>query len=247
MHHVVHRVIASRSVLRTSMLMILVGAFLPHSALAQQAPANQSAPQVISCVSTKGQRQVCTADTAAGVALLRSTGESSCLLGKTWGYDDAGVWVFDGCGGEFALGSTGEASGASDFVGTFEPYGQLRTHLAALQRHRGGAGQRHPRRHQFQNPRHSQDVRRHRVGSESRSELDAVQPLRVGAWRLWRRRDRHQSSLHCTPWFCRHRFRTAGPGGHREAESRPLRRHQLHDRPIQCVWRSGNINLRGGY
>src|SRR6185503_20303506 len=95
MHHVVHRVIASRSVLRTSMLVILVGAFWPHSALAQQTPANQSAPQVVSCVSTKGQRQVCTAVTAAGVALLRSTGESSCLLGKTWGYDDAGVWVFD--------------------------------------------------------------------------------------------------------------------------------------------------------
>jgi len=130
MHHVAHRVIASRSVLRTSMLVILIGAFWPHSALAQQAPANQSAPQVISCVSTKGQRQVCAAVTAAGVALLRSTGESSCLLGKTWGYDDAGVWVFDGCGGEFALGSTGEATGASDFVGTFEPYGQLRTHLA---------------------------------------------------------------------------------------------------------------------
>jgi predicted porin len=64
--------------------------------------------------------------------LLRSTGESSCLLGKTWGYDDAGVWVFDGCGGEFALGSTSEASGGSDFVGTFEPYGQLRTHLAGF-------------------------------------------------------------------------------------------------------------------
>jgi len=64
--------------------------------------------------------------------LLRSTGESSCLLGKTWGYDDAGIWVFDGCGGEFAVGSTSETSGGSDFIGTFEPYGQLRTHLAAF-------------------------------------------------------------------------------------------------------------------
>ena len=54
MHHVVHRVLASRSVLRTSMLVILVGAFWPHSALAQQAPANQSAPQVISCVVHEG-------------------------------------------------------------------------------------------------------------------------------------------------------------------------------------------------
>ena len=132
MYHVVHSVVSSRSVFRISMLLILAGAFLPHDALAQQAPANQSLPQVISCVSMKGQRQVCAANTAAGVALLRSTGESSCLLGKTWGYDDAGVWVFDGCGGEFAVGSTTEASGGSDFVGTFEPYGQLRTHLAGF-------------------------------------------------------------------------------------------------------------------
>ncbi len=114
------------------MLLILAGASSPHSALAQQAPANQSLPQVITCVSKMGERQVCAADTAAGVALLRSTGGSSCLLGKTWGYDNAGVWVSDGCGGEFALGSTTEASGGNDFVGTFEPYGQWRTHLAAF-------------------------------------------------------------------------------------------------------------------
>ena len=29
----------------------------------------------------------------------RSSGESPCLLGKTWGYDDKGVWVSDGCSG----------------------------------------------------------------------------------------------------------------------------------------------------
>jgi predicted porin len=115
-----------------SMLLIQAGAFFPLSAFAQQAPASQSVPHVITCISKKGERQVCPADAAAGVALLRSTGESSCLLGKTWGYDDAGIWVSDGCGGEFAVGSTSEASGGNDFVGTFEPYGQLRTHLAAF-------------------------------------------------------------------------------------------------------------------
>jgi len=132
MYDVVQRVLTSRSVFRMSMVLLLAGAFVPESAVAQQTPATQSLPQVISCVAKKGERQVCAADTAAGVALLRSTGESSCLLGKTWGYDDKGVWVFDGCGGEFAIGSTKEASEASDFVGTFEPYGQLRTHLAGF-------------------------------------------------------------------------------------------------------------------
>ena len=27
----------------------------------------------------------------------------------------------------------------------------------------------------------------------------------------------------------------------------PLRCHQLHDRPIQRVWRPGHVNLRGGH
>ncbi len=45
MYHVVHSVLTSRSVFRMSMLLILAGALLPDSALAQPAPANQSAAQ----------------------------------------------------------------------------------------------------------------------------------------------------------------------------------------------------------
>jgi hypothetical protein len=48
-----------------------------------------------------GERQVCAGDTSAGVALVKSTGPAACLLGKTWGYDDKGVWVSNGCNGEF--------------------------------------------------------------------------------------------------------------------------------------------------
>jgi len=116
-----------------SVFFTLLSAFLTVCAQAQQAPTSQSTTSVITCVSKKGERQVCKADTAAGVALLHSTGDSTCLLGKNWGYDDAGIWVSDGCGGEFAVGGTKEASGASNFVGMFEPYGQLRTHFAAFQ------------------------------------------------------------------------------------------------------------------
>jgi hypothetical protein len=58
----------------------------------------------ITCQSRAGERQQCAADTSAGVALIKSTGESSCLLGKTWGYDDTGMWVAGGCSGEFQLG-----------------------------------------------------------------------------------------------------------------------------------------------
>jgi hypothetical protein len=61
--------------------------------------ANQAA--AVSCVSKPGQRTHCAADTSAGVVLQRSFGEAPCLLGKSWGYDQAGIWVSDGCSGDF--------------------------------------------------------------------------------------------------------------------------------------------------
>ena len=121
-------------------LMAITLIVVPCMAAAQQQQVSVSATpgqppspqQIVTCTSTAGQRQVCAADTAAGVALLRSTGSAACLLGKTWGYDDKGIWVFDGCGAEFGLGSTQEGTGGNEFLGMFEPYGQIRTHLAAF-------------------------------------------------------------------------------------------------------------------
>jgi hypothetical protein len=55
------------------------------------------------CESQTAQRQHCAADTSSGVVLAKSTGPAACLLGKTWGYDDKGVWVTDGCGGGRAI------------------------------------------------------------------------------------------------------------------------------------------------
>jgi hypothetical protein len=69
---------------------------------ARQAPAAQSATVV--CTSQEGARQHCPADTSAGVALQRSLAAAACLLGKTWGYDSDGIWVTEGCSGEFVLG-----------------------------------------------------------------------------------------------------------------------------------------------
>jgi len=64
----------------------------------------------LTCRSEPGGRSQCAADTSAGVALVKSIGPSACLLGKTWGYDNAGVWVADGCSGEFQLGQTAGAA-----------------------------------------------------------------------------------------------------------------------------------------
>jgi hypothetical protein len=62
------------------------------------------AQNTILCESKEGQRQYCPAKTSDGVALIRSTGTAPCLLGKTWGYDDGGIYTSDGCGGEFVAG-----------------------------------------------------------------------------------------------------------------------------------------------
>jgi len=63
----------------------------------------------VSCGSKAGERSHCAADTSRGVVLLTSSGEAACLLGKTWGYDESGIWVSDGCSGEFAAGESVDA------------------------------------------------------------------------------------------------------------------------------------------
>jgi hypothetical protein len=69
---------------------------------AAQAPAPPQ-PTRVTCASAPGGREHCAANTSSGVVLARSTGEAACLLGKTWGYDDTGVWVSDGCTAEFVV------------------------------------------------------------------------------------------------------------------------------------------------
>ncbi len=86
--------------------------------------------------------------------MLRPTGEAACLLGRNWGYDDQGVWVSEGCGGDFGTGSASRAAAPTndaaalahsieqtaaietattgtnptkDYTGGFQPYGSMRT------------------------------------------------------------------------------------------------------------------------
>jgi hypothetical protein len=76
----------------------------PQSAEPQSASTPAATQPTVTCSSSPGTRELCAADTSAGVALMNSTGEAPCLLGKTWGYDDTGIWVSDGCSGEFIAG-----------------------------------------------------------------------------------------------------------------------------------------------
>ena len=99
-----------RNSLREGTLAAGLGLLVPTPTLAREAPA---AAQLI-CESSAAERQVCPGETSAGVALIRSTGSAPCLLGKTWGYDDEGVWVSDGCSGEFVVGRAPAATVEKD-------------------------------------------------------------------------------------------------------------------------------------
>ena len=137
--------------------------YLPFAAMAmgwvadlhaETSAVGASVSSIVSCVSKGKERQQCPADTRAGIVMLRPTGEAACLLGRNWGYDDQGVWVSEGCGGEFATGSTSRTTvrvsattepvlpavpksematvttGVNPevhYTGAFQPYGSFRT------------------------------------------------------------------------------------------------------------------------
>ncbi|HVS31658.1 MAG TPA: DUF3011 domain-containing protein [Thermoanaerobaculia bacterium] len=66
--------------------------------------AGKTALRTVVCQSLPGERYHCEADTRFGVALIGENGESDCILERTWGFDEKGVWVAEGCGGQFGLG-----------------------------------------------------------------------------------------------------------------------------------------------
>ena len=97
-----------RTVCRTNVLLagLLAAALRAESQGPVDPPPVAPAAIVISCKSETG-RTSCPADTSRGVVLVRSTGAAACLLGKTWGYDDTGVWVSDGCSADFLVRAAG--------------------------------------------------------------------------------------------------------------------------------------------
>ena len=57
----------------------------------------------VRCESEDGKRNVCNANAARGVGLVRQLGTTTCVLNGNWGYDANGIWVTDGCRAEFAV------------------------------------------------------------------------------------------------------------------------------------------------
>ncbi len=68
----------------------------------------------VTCAATSAERTYCAGDVSSGVVLITSTGSGECLLGRTWGYDQRGVWVTDQCSGEFAFGGLSQQTTTPD-------------------------------------------------------------------------------------------------------------------------------------
>ncbi len=60
--------------------------------------------RTIVCESHRGTYQYCRVDTEGKARLKNQLSRAPCQLDSTWGYDHRGVWVDDGCRGEFTVG-----------------------------------------------------------------------------------------------------------------------------------------------
>ncbi len=60
--------------------------------------------QRLTCSSDDGRRHYCNADTRGGrVTMVRQRSGSQCVQGRTWGYDQRGIWVDRGCRADFEV------------------------------------------------------------------------------------------------------------------------------------------------
>lgn len=66
----------------------------------------------IHCGSQGYRYHYCGANTEGHVRLQNQTSRAACIQGRTWGYDNGGVWVNNGCSADFEVGGSSSSSGA---------------------------------------------------------------------------------------------------------------------------------------
>ena len=90
--------------MRLSRYVFLLAALFPFAAATRA--------QTVTCSSSAGddEKHYCQADTRYGARLVKQTSTVECVEGKTWGWDEEGVWVERGCGGQFEMGKAEAAA-----------------------------------------------------------------------------------------------------------------------------------------
>jgi hypothetical protein len=89
-------------------------------ALTERSFRARTGGRIVTCESQDGKRQVCQTSTTGGVAVAMQLSQSSCVQGRSWGYDKNGIWVDEGCRAQFVVGG-----GKSDFGRPFERLDQI--------------------------------------------------------------------------------------------------------------------------
>ena len=82
---------------------IAVGALWAQSASAQVDAQRYGSDRTVRCDSNDNRVRQCPADTRGGVRLLRQVSKASCIEGRSWGWDPNGIWVSNGCRGDFQV------------------------------------------------------------------------------------------------------------------------------------------------
>ena len=83
----------SARMLSTAGLTLALGLGAAGAAQAQYNDYGYGDSGSIRCESDSGRYRRCNADTRGGVRLSRQLSSSSCIQGRSWGYDRNGVWV----------------------------------------------------------------------------------------------------------------------------------------------------------
>lgn len=59
--------------------------------------------QTVRCESNDNRRRHCSASIRYDVVLQRQLSDTRCIQGRNWGWDRSGIWVDEGCRGEFGV------------------------------------------------------------------------------------------------------------------------------------------------
>ena len=89
----------------------LASALLTAALVAPTLPT--AAARQLQCNSSGGSYNYCPADTRGGVSLVDQQSRARCDYGDTWGFDNGGVWVSNGCRAVFEIGRRGESHSSS--------------------------------------------------------------------------------------------------------------------------------------
>ena len=70
--------------------------------------------QLVNCSSEDGHRRVCPIRPNSRVTLAKQRSGSSCVQGRTWGYDNTQIWVDRGCRADFNVEVRGDRGRGRD-------------------------------------------------------------------------------------------------------------------------------------